>query len=139
MSCPSPTVCVAVGSSAGGARTLAERWNGARWTVQHTPNIGHIGYAALTAVSCASAADCTAVGTYNGGAFGIAERWDGTRWTIHRLPVPPGPPGGDPGVVPAAVSCTPTACMAVGTAADQTLAERWNGSTWTIMRTPNPA
>jgi hypothetical protein len=139
VSCPSPAACVAVGSSANGARTLAERWNGARWTVQHTPNIGHIGYAALTAVSCASAADCTAVGTYNGGAFGIAERWDGTRWTIHRLPVPPGPPGGDPGVVPAAVSCTPTACMAVGTAADQTLAERWNGSTWTIMRTPNPA
>ncbi len=140
VSCPSPTVCVAVGSSASGARTLAERWNGARWTVQRTPDIGHIGYSALTAVSCATAANCMAVGTYNAGSFGIAEHWDGSRWTIHRLPIPPGAPGEDPLVLPASVSCSSaTACMTVGSDQAANMAERWNGTTWTIQRTPNPA
>jgi len=139
VSCPSPTVCVAVGSSASGARTLAERWNGARWTVQRTPNIGHIGYSALTAVSCATAANCMAVGTYNGGIFGIAEHWDGSRWTIRRLPVPPGQPGEEPLVLPASVSCaSTTACVTVGSNQAATMAERWNGTTWTIERTPDP-
>ena len=139
VSCPSPTACVAVGSSANGARTLAERWNGARWTVQRTPDIGHVGYSALTAVSCATAANCMAVGTYNEGTFGIAEQWDGSRWTIRRLPVPPVPPGEEPLVLPASVSCaTATACVTVGGNQTATMAERWNGATWTIQRTPNP-
>jgi hypothetical protein len=140
VSCPSPAACVAVGSSASGARTLAERWDGTRWTIQRTPNIGHIGYSALTAVSCATVANCMAVGTYNSGVSGIAEHWDGTRWTIRRLPVPPGPPGEEPDVVPASVSCTSgTSCVTVGSSQAATLAERWNGSTWAIERTPNPA
>lgn len=139
VSCPSPVACVAVGSTAGGARTLAERWNGVRWAVQRTPDIGHIGYSALTAVSCASAADCTAVGSYNDGAFGIAEHWDGSRWSLRRLPVPPGPPGEAPHVLPVSVSCTPATCMVVGTSQNRTLAERWDGSRWIIEPTPNPA
>jgi hypothetical protein len=140
VSCPSPTVCVAVGSSAGGARTLAERWNGVRWTVQHTPGIGRIGYSALTAVSCATAANCMAVGTYNAGISGIAEHWDGSRWTIRRLPVPPSPPGEEPLVLPASVSCaSATACVTVGSSQGATMAERWNGAAWTIQRTPDPA
>jgi hypothetical protein len=139
VSCPVPAACVAVGSSAGGARTLAERWNGARWTIQRTPDAGHLGYSALTAVSCATAADCTAVGSYNDGAFGIAEHWDGSRWAIRRLPVLPGHPGEDPLVLPVSVSCTPAACVMVGTSQNQTLAERWDGTRWIIEPTPNPA
>ena len=140
VSCPSPTVCVAVGSSAGGGRTLAERWNGVRWTVQRTPGIGRTGYSALTAVSCATAANCMAVGTYNAGISGIAEHWDGSRWTIRRLPVPPGPPGEEPLVLPASVSCaSATACVTVGSSQGATMAERWNGAAWTIQRTPDPA
>jgi hypothetical protein len=140
VSCPSPTVCVAVGSSANGARTLAERWNGVRWTVQRTPNIGHIGYSALTAVSCATAANCMAVGTYNAGIFGIAEHWDGSRWTVQRLPVPPVPPGEEPLVLPASMSCvSATACVTVGSNQTATMAERWNGTAWAVQLTPNPA
>jgi hypothetical protein len=140
VSCPSPAVCVAVGSSAGGARTLAERWNGVRWTVQRTPDIGRIGYSALTAVSCATAANCMAVGTYNAGISGVAEHWDGSRWTIRRLPVPAGLPGEEPLVLPASVSrASATACVTVGSSQGATMAERWNGATWTIQRTPNPA
>ena len=140
VSCPSPTACVAVGSSANGGRALAERWDGVRWTVQHTPNIGHTGYSALTAVSCVTAANCVAVGTYNGGIFGIAEHWNGIRWTIRRLPVPPTPSGEEPLVLPASVSCaSATACVTVGSSQAATLAERWNGTAWTIQRTPSPA
>ncbi len=126
-----------VGSSAGGGRTLAERWNGVRWTVQRTPGIGRTGYSALTAVSCATAANCMAVGTYDAGISGIAEHWDGSRWTIRRLPVPPGE---EPLVLPASVSCaSATACVTVGSSHGATMAERWNGAAWTIQRTPDPA
>jgi hypothetical protein len=72
--------------------------------------------------------------------FGIAEHWDGSRWTIRRLPVPPVPPGEEPVVLPASVSCmSVTACVAVGSSHGATLAERWNGATWTIQPAPNPA
>lgn len=139
VSCTSPTACTAVGSSASEKWTLAERWNGTRWTIQHTPNINHLGYTVLTAVSCTLPAACTAVGTYNAGEFGIAEHWNGTRWAIQRLPTPPGPPGEDPLVIPASISCTSaTACMTVGTTQNMTLAEQWNGSRWVIEPTPNP-
>jgi len=81
-----------------------------------------------------------AVGTYNAGTSGIAEHWDGSRWTIRRLPVPPGPPGQEPLVLPASVSCaSATACVTVGSSQGATMAERWNGAAWTIQRTPDPA
>lgn len=60
--------------------------------------------------------------------------------TIHRLPVPPGPPGEDPLVLPASVSCaSATACVTVGSNQTAAMAERWNGTTWTVQRTPDPA
>lgn len=139
MSCPSPTACTAVGSSASEKWTLAEHWNGHRWAIRRTPNVSHLGYTALTAVSCASPAACTAVGTYNAGEFGIAERWNGTRWTIQRLPTPPGAPGEAPLVIPVSISCSSaTACMTVGTTQNMTLAELWNGNRWIIEAAPNP-
>src|SRR5262249_60983756 len=119
-----------------GAGSVAEGGTGAGWPVERTPNIGHIGYSALTAVSCATAANCMAVGTYNGGIFGIAEHWDGSRWTIRRLPVPPGQPGEEPLVLPASVSCaSTTACVTVGSNQALLMAEPWTGPTWTIDRT----
>jgi hypothetical protein len=36
VSCASATACVTVGSNQ--AATMAERWNGATWTIQPTPN-----------------------------------------------------------------------------------------------------
>lgn len=149
ISCATARFCMTVGDASRGAaampspayrdRTLTERWNGTRWTVQRTQDIGHIGYSALTAVSCATAANCMAVGTCNGGIFGVAEHWDGSRWTIQRLPVPPVAPGEEPLVLPASVSCaSATACVAVGSKQAATLAERWNGSTWAIEQTRTP-
>src|ERR1700722_14970729 len=92
VSCPSATVCTAVGASAmkiGGVNTsvpLAEqRSGGSAWTIQPTPDPGGQG-GSLAAVSCTSATACTAVGSVADGHAGgtivpLAVSWDGTSWT----------------------------------------------------------
>src|SRR6267154_4392078 len=57
VSCVSPTVCMATGhrlNSIGALVTLAERWDGTRWSLVHSPNSGRGGNE-LVAVSCVSA------------------------------------------------------------------------------------
>ena len=134
VACTSSSACMAVGSSAttaGAPRALAERWNGARWSIQTTPSPA--GGSALNGVSCTSASACTAVGSSAAGT--LAERWNGTRWTIQTTPNPPQGSGGLSGV-----SCTSaSACTAVGGSSAGTLAESWNGTSWSIQPTPNPA
>jgi hypothetical protein len=140
VSCPSATACISVGAynpSAGGASTLAERWNGIRWSVQSTPNPKTWSF--LNAVSCSSASACTAVGYYypvgpGGASLMLAERWNGTRWSIQSTPNPAGQSGQLLGV-----SCpSVNACTAVGYSGG-TLAEHWNGTHWSIQTTPDPA
>jgi hypothetical protein len=93
ISCSSPAACTAVGEAVlglpAGTVTLAERWNGTRWAIQHTPNPPHgnlpgAATATLNAVSCPSATSCVAVGRSDSGA--LAERWNGTTWAIQHLP-----------------------------------------------------
>ena len=120
MSCSSTTACTAVGSyTAAGPENspdipsflLAERWNGATWTIQPTPGAG-----GLSGVSCPSVNACTAVGA------GRIETWNGTTWTAV-----PTPATSDL----SAVSCPSTAaCTAVGR---QGQTENWNGATWTVQ------
>jgi len=142
VSCASPAVCIAVGSSverSGNGTALAERWNGTRWAIQSLPRPADAVATSLSAVSCTSAAACTAVGYYStGGAadFTLAERWNGTTWSIQPTPNPVA------GSYLSGVSCTSaTACTAVGAYRNVpslvTLAERWNGTAWAIQPTPN--
>ncbi len=148
VSCTSRTSCTAVGSytnSAGFALALAEHWNGARWSIQQTPNPAGATSTSLLGVSCTSKSACSAVGSYSASpgavAATLAERWNGARWSIQRTPSPPATtlPELD------GVSCTSrTACIAVGSyvnTADTAaaLVERWNGARWSIQRVPNPA
>ena len=81
VSCTSTTACTAVGfySNATTTVTLAERWNGSRWSIQHTPNPAGGSNSTLNGVSCASATACTAVGGSFNGTTGVtlAERWNG--------------------------------------------------------------
>jgi hypothetical protein len=108
LSCTSPRLCVAVGEDFGSSRavTLAERWNGANWTVQRTPDAPG-GSNFLLSVSCTSGRACTAVG--ESGHEPVVERWDGSSWSLARTPSGHGA-GLD------AVSCTSSAnCTAVGT------------------------
>jgi hypothetical protein len=102
VSCTAPDACTATGTyTAATTLTLAERWNGATWTVQPTPNAD--GGGVFTAVSCASATACTAV------AGNFAEAWDGAGWHLQATPaVPVSYVDG--------VSCTAAGCTAVGTA-----------------------
>jgi len=137
VSCTSASACIAVGASNpfwASAKTLAERWDGTRWTLQRTPALRQ---STLVGVSCTSASACTAVGSSRTGA--LAERWNGIRWTVQATPNPRQGSGFLSGV-----SCTSaSACVAVGAAnaftpTATTLAERWNGTRWAIQATPNP-
>jgi hypothetical protein len=146
VSCPSSTSCVAVGDfydeSAGMQVPLAERWNGASWSIQSTPPGATSGV--LAGVSCLSSTSCTAVGEYTNGVgteLTLAERWNGASWSIETTPNPDRATNS----VLNDVSCTSsTSCTAVGdygnpAGTQLTLAERWNGVSWSIQSTPNPA
>ncbi len=161
VSCASPRACMAVGASGlatGGAsglagagasglsidslQTLAESWNGTRWSVLPTPNRGTTGDN-FDSVSCVSADACMAVGAFgisSNGSGTLAESWDGAHWSVLPTPNPVGAVDGFRGV-----SCTSAdACMAVGSSATSdngpftTLAEFWNGSRWSVLPSPNP-
>jgi hypothetical protein len=127
VSCESANTCTAVGSAFGtgnSSETLAERWNGKRWTIQPTPNRLAIqpthnstGFPndSLSAVSCISTTACTAVGQY--GVYlkdatlakTLTERWNGKRWTIQPTPNPTAHSS------LSGISCLPpTSCTAVG-------------------------
>jgi hypothetical protein len=147
VSCASVNVCIAVGQSWSNASnksgTLAERWDGRRWTIQHSLNPTQPEDSELLAVSCTSAGSCIAVGeSFNSlnrtTAVTLAERWNGRKWTIQRTPNPRQPENGELH----GISCASArACIAVGDSFNQdheaTLAERWNGRRWTIQPTPN--
>ncbi len=114
VSCASALACTAVGSffaRKGGQRTLAERWNGTRWSIQSTPNRAAGGE--LSGVSCASFRACIAAGIYfltNGADLMLTQVWNGSTW---KLQPSPALTAYDSGL--AQVSCTaPRACTAVG-------------------------
>ena len=154
VSCASPTGCTAVGQSGipNTATTLAERWNGTRWTIQQRPSSAGP-MTALYKVSCTAPTTCTAVG-FSGDPGGVAtssgptttsldERWNGIKWTIQPTPNP----SGSSYNVLVGVSCTSAStCTAVGESypfsntgtSQQSLAERWDGTKWTVQATPNP-
>ncbi len=144
VSCISATACTAVGdyvTASQGQLTLAERWNGAKWTVEATPNPSGTHYVLLNSVSCTSATACTATGYFfnvESQPVTVVERWNGTQWTVQSTPYPVSYGLED-------VSCTSaTVCTAVGHKFDAsnvqvTLAERWNGAKWTVEATPNPS
>ena len=75
VSCVPNRACVLVGgftNASGQQVTLVERWQHARWSIQHSANyIGSIA-TSLNDVSCASRRSCMAVGSVN-----PVEHWDG--------------------------------------------------------------
>ena len=145
ISCASVTVCVAAGrwSGANGDRTLIERWNGSKWSIQSSRNPKHTTGAILNGVSCVSGKACMAVGRSdrpNGIRATFAERWNGTKWKTTATPNPQR----QVSVLNSVACASATSCVAVGQAGgsqvspDSTLAESWDGSTWTLVPSPNP-
>jgi hypothetical protein len=140
VACTSDAACTAVGGyrkqPSGKLVTLAERWDGSAWTIQHTPNPGKLRVGALYGVACTSSSACIAVG---GPFMAFAESWDGSTWTIQNTP---NPPDASDSVQLLDIACPRlTACTAVGyyfpeSGGAESLAEGWDGTVWTIHPTP---
>jgi hypothetical protein len=158
VSCTSTRACTAVATfldRAGNSGSLAERWNGRRWTIQPLakPTARHrkTGRVFITGVSCASATACTAVGIgflpRAANSISVAEHWNGSRWTLQRTPNPNDTAGSQFN----GVSCTsPAACTAVGGSTipsgspsspptQAPLAERSSAAGWSLEMTPDSA
>jgi RHS repeat-associated protein len=142
VSCPTASVCPAVGYDTTRAKTIFRLWNGTEWKAPSSETSG----GTPADIACASTSSCIVVGTnLKGGAR--ADAWstpgEGKPWV--RTEQTLATPAGGSAVVVNSVSCTSTtACTAVGyytnaTARIVTLAERWNGSAWSIQTTANPA
>jgi hypothetical protein len=155
VSCPAPTTCLAVGVAepllASAQNVLAERWDGATWSVvpSVTPSGTNV-FATLASISCVGTTDCTAVGTaqkivlpssqYTGSV--LIERWNGTKWVAVATPAPAAKLAD---AVLHAVSCSSaTDCLAVGSYTVDTnqgpvthmLSEHWNGTAWVVVAMP---
>jgi len=89
ISCPTASVCAAVGSAGG-----AEWWSSGRWERQllAIPEAAQKRSMRVLGISCVSAARCEAVGSFrplgHGGAAGtvaLAEGWDGRTWRVQSV------------------------------------------------------
>src|SRR5439155_6975194 len=130
----------AVGSSArsdGTSQTLVMHWDGSRWSIVPSPNVGASGE--LIRVDAVSANDIWAVGYYAAGAPSeqhmLILHWNGTQWSIV-----PGPALSAStflrGV--AAISANDVwAVGSVGSANNESLTLHWNGAQWS--RVPSPS
>ena len=145
VSCSRTTSCQAVGLyTTGDARapTLAERWNGAKWSIEASPNLSVGGTGQWLGVVCSTPTKCMAVGQ---DGLDLVDRpnlesgrWNGTTWTLLTTPLPAKAYTGL-----SAVSClSPTKCIAVGWSftgsvfapdPTKTLVEHWNGKKWAII------
>jgi hypothetical protein len=145
--CTAADACEAVGSSNSAndlfvGVTLAEVWNGTKWSIQTTPKPS-TGTSSLNSLSCTAANACEAVGDYYRSQwFTLAEVWNGTKWSIQKTPKFAQVTGNTP-LELSGVSCTAAnACEAVGWYLKNLdyvpVAEKWNGTTWTVQTTPKP-
>jgi hypothetical protein len=149
VSCVSSAACTAVGldredTAPYAFHTLAEAWNGTRWSVVPSPTPGGVVGVNLNGVSCVSPAACMAVGYYetsSGGESALIESWNGTSWSV----VPSRHPASS-NVILHGVSCvSAAACTAVGSfyhlhsGTIETFVESWNGATWSVVPSPGPA
>ena len=121
-------------------RTLAEYWDGSRWTVVPTANPARA-RDVFFSVKAISPDDVWAVGgreeSANSAFQTLIEHWDGRSWRV--VPSPdPGPNGDELFAITAA---NPDRAWAVGQAQDgafpsRALVERWDGGRWTVAKGP---
>lgn len=117
VSCPTASMCSAVGNSisaSNAAASVAEHWNGTSWSIVRSP--GPTGAVAdfLSGVSCQSSGSCTAVGWYDmssGPSRTLAEGGSGTSWSVQRTP---DAGTGLPNWLQSVACSSPTTCTAVG-------------------------
>ncbi len=126
----------------GNYQTLTEHWNGTKWSIIPSPNVGSVGDI-LSGVVDVSAKDVWAVGdaTVNfSTSQTLIEHWDGVKWKVVSSPSVPSLENQLSGV--SALSAQDI--WTVGSATDNTsgavstLVEHWNGTAWSIVTSPNP-
>jgi len=124
-------------ASQSSAQTLAEHWNGSKWTIVRTVNVSS--YQNVLAAAAGSASnDVWAVGGAEGVSNGgLAEHWDGHKWTGSSVPSPAG------AVLSAVTEIAPNDIWAVGNYLSTsppgyfTLTVHWDGNAWRAVSSPN--
>ena len=142
VSCATIILCQALGASVSGGstRTLAEQWNGTRWSIIASSNPSGASVTRLSGVSCAGASLCRGVGfsIASGSVRSLTEVWTGTTWSIVASP----PPVGATASSLLGVSCAGATCHTVGSTTiagvHKTLTEEWTGSSWSIATSAKP-
>lgn len=138
--CSSPSGCTAVGAyapgNAGDVRTLAERWNGHRWTIQRTPSPGGAQGDFLLGVRCPSASSCAAFGFSHGSGTPrpMAQRWNGHRWALEGTV---DPKGAAESALTGVACFGASSCLAVGIGGQAAFAVRRSGASWKAQRIPS--
>ncbi len=150
VACSGGDSCQAVGSSdnsGGGTATLAEAWNGDKWSVEPTPSPGGTaGVSSLAGVSCTSAVLCVAAGDYSlqssSEGSALVESWNGRSWSVRTVPQV-----AETSDFFRGVSCTTESaflCAAVGyektATGEQTFVVSWDGkgTKWSLASSPDP-
>ena len=134
VSCPTTTVCLAVGNytrADGRSQAYSAHWSGGKWTVQNARNLQRESLTLFESVSCVSRTRCEAVGTaVLPGRHSFAEAWANGTWQVQ-------PTAGRADATLFGVTCpAPGHCFAAGSAGSQSLIEAWDGSHWSAQATP---
>jgi hypothetical protein len=120
----------------GSEKTMALHWDGTRWSIVRTRNMGPNANM-LRAVSAVSSNDVWAVGlgasTSNEVGRPLIEHWDGARWSLVRSPNL----GGGFGILNSVTALAANDVWAVGTHEGSTLIEHWDGTAWAVVPSPN--
>jgi len=120
--------------------TFAEHYNGVKWSVVRTPNLGP-NFASFQGLA-ASHGRAWAVGIRLNAQYqdrALIEVWNGSTWTIAENPQP----GSVRDMLFGASAVSPSDVWVVGqkqgaSGLFETLAEHWDGRRWSVVPTPNP-
>jgi hypothetical protein len=148
VSCVTASDCDDVGydyTESNTSNTLAELWNGTKWTIETSPDVSGATNNILNGVSCVGASFCMAVGDTSAGEQedALAEEWNGTSWVLASAGGAAQSVSGATQTVLNSVACTSTTnCLAAGfalTSTDIPVVEQWNGSVWSLLSPVMPA
>ncbi len=136
VSCPSSTMCLAVGNDLYRGLGFTEYWNGSEWKLNSTLN------GSIKAVSCPTVTWCMTVARSEGKGWQMS--WGelfGGNWNAETKSLPT--PAGATSISPKDVACTSeSACTVVGSyssGGSKPYVARWNGSSWSLQSAPAPS
>lgn len=116
--------------------TLIEHWNGSRWSIVPSPNVGTNSF--LYGIAASSASNAWAVGAYEdskGASHALTEQWNGSSWNVVSNPA---------SYLSELFGVTVISANDVWAVGDQkavpvqTLIEHWNGTSLSIVSSPSP-